>query len=88
MRSSMSIQWLKTQPSCLPSPCTAQGIDFCRGGVCVRGYRYWSLYYSIKATSLNCGGAFCGMQEQVGMVGVREAMRLYADWHPARCART
>ncbi|PRW44355.1 G8 domain-containing [Chlorella sorokiniana] len=41
-----------------------QGIDFCRGGVCVRGYRYWSLYYSIKATNLNCGGAFCGMQDQ------------------------
>lgn len=43
-----------------------QGIDFCRGGVCVRGYRYWSLYYSIKATTLSCGGAFCWMQEQVG----------------------
>ncbi|KAI7839068.1 hypothetical protein COHA_007210 [Chlorella ohadii] len=54
-----------------------QGIDFCRGGVCVRGYRYWSLYYSIKATSLNCGGAFCWMQEQVG-AGLIE--------HHSRCA--
>jgi hypothetical protein len=33
-----------------------QGIDFTRDGVTVRGYRYWSLYYSITLTNGNCGG--------------------------------
>lgn len=55
-----------TAPTPAPSGTRSQGVDFCRGGVCVRGYRYWSLSYNIRATSLNCGGAFCPMAEQVG----------------------
>lgn len=48
-----------------------QNIDFCRDGVCVRGYRYWSLYYSIAATSLSCPGYFCPMAEQARRRGWR-----------------
>lgn len=40
-----------------------QGIDFMRDGVTVRGYRYWSLYYSITLNTGNCG-TFCWMQDQ------------------------
>lgn len=46
------------------TPWPQQNIDFCRDGVCVRGSRYWSLYYSISATSLSCPGYFCPLAEQ------------------------
>ena len=34
--------------------------------MCVRGSRFFSLLYSIRATTLSCSGAFCPMPEQVG----------------------
>ncbi|KAL4433088.1 hypothetical protein ABPG77_006515 [Micractinium sp. CCAP 211/92] len=46
-----------------PGNSETQNIDFCRDNVCVRGSRYWSLYYSIL-TSLSCSGYFCPMAEQ------------------------
>ncbi|KAI3428632.1 hypothetical protein D9Q98_007455 [Chlorella vulgaris] len=48
-----------------PGNSETQNIDFCRDSVCVRGSRYFSLAYTIRATTLACSTSLCPVPSQV-----------------------